>query len=67
MKYANKINSKFSMVLGDNELAENKAVLKNMNTGETKDVSIPNGLVEAIYKANLEIVLEDVQNAAENL
>ena len=67
MKYANKINSKFSMVLGDNELAENKAVLKNMNTGETQDVSIPNGLVEAIYKANLEIVLEDVQNAAENL
>lgn len=34
MKYADKIGAKFSMVIGDNELAENKATVKNMDTGE---------------------------------
>ena len=39
MKYADKIGARFSMVLGDNELAENKARLKNMETGEIKEVA----------------------------
>ena len=32
MKYADKIGAKFTMVLGDNELQEGKAELKNMGT-----------------------------------
>ena len=34
MKYADKIGAQFSMVLGDNELEENTATVKNMNSGE---------------------------------
>ncbi len=40
MKYADKLGAKFSMVLGDNELAENKATLKNMTNGETAETEI---------------------------
>ncbi|MDT8716248.1 histidine--tRNA ligase [Clostridium sp. 19966] len=48
MKYANKINSKFSVVLGEDELANRTAKLKNMNTGDIFDVNIDN--YEGIYK-----------------
>ncbi len=34
MKYADKLGSKFSIVIGDNELDENSANLKNMKNGE---------------------------------
>ena len=40
MKYANKINASFSMVLGDNEIESNTAKLKNMTTGEQFDVKL---------------------------
>lgn len=38
MKYADKIGARFSMVLGDNELEENKAKVKNMITGEQTEI-----------------------------
>lgn len=40
MKYADKLGAMYSLVLGDNEVDSNKAVLKNMLTGETKDISL---------------------------
>ncbi|MGN0441461.1 MAG: histidine--tRNA ligase [Acutalibacteraceae bacterium] len=40
MKYADKIGAKFSLVLGDNEIAENKAELKNMETGEKTKINL---------------------------
>ena len=40
MKYANKIGAKFSLVLGDNELEENKANIKNMQSGEQTEISL---------------------------
>lgn len=40
MKYADKIGAKFSVVIGENEIAENKAMLKNMETGENTPVSL---------------------------
>ena len=40
MKYAGKIGAKFTMVLGDNELQEGKAEMKNMKTGEKRKISI---------------------------
>jgi histidyl-tRNA synthetase len=42
MKYANKIKARYTLVLGDNELAENKAKLKNMATGEEVEITISN-------------------------
>ena len=39
MKYADKLGAKFSLVLGDSELEEQKAKVKNMATGEQKEIS----------------------------
>ena len=40
MKYANKINARFVIILGDTEVESGKVELKNMMTGETKDIHI---------------------------
>ncbi len=40
LKYANKLGAKYTVVIGDTEVESNKAVLKDMNTGEEKDVSL---------------------------
>ncbi len=40
MKYANKINAKYALVLGDNEIENNCAKLKNMSSGEQFDISL---------------------------
>ena len=40
MKYADKIGAKYSIVLGDDELAAGKADMKNMETGEKKKISL---------------------------
>ena len=40
MKYANKIGAAYSIILGDNELAEGKAKLKNMQSGEESEISL---------------------------
>lgn len=40
MKYANKIGSRFSMVLGEDEVDSMQADLKNMETGETVSVKL---------------------------
>lgn len=46
MKYADKIGAKYSMVLGDDELANQSAELKNMKTGEKKKVNLAADFVE---------------------
>ncbi len=38
MKYADKIGAKFSMVLGENEIEQGKAVIKNMSSGEQTEI-----------------------------
>jgi len=40
MKYANKIGAAFTMVLGDNELSEGKAKLKEMESGEESELRL---------------------------
>ena len=40
MKYANKIGSAFSMIIGDNELEAGSAKLKNMTTGEETEITL---------------------------
>ena len=42
MKYADKIGAKFSMVLGDNEIEQGKAVIKNMSSGEQTEIVLDN-------------------------
>lgn len=48
MKYADKLQAKFSMVLGDNEVETNKASLKNMQTGENNETELT---VQALFQA----------------
>lgn len=57
MKYADKIGAKFSLVIGDNEIAENKAKLKNMQSGEQREVSLDENFLTEFYDA-----LFDAQN-----
>ncbi|HOM03325.1 MAG TPA: histidine--tRNA ligase [Acetivibrio sp.] len=40
MKYADKLGAKYSIVLGDDEIDSGKAVLKNMETGDQKEISL---------------------------
>jgi histidyl-tRNA synthetase len=40
MKYADKIGAKYSIVLGETEVHEGKAKLKNMTTGEEKEICL---------------------------
>lgn len=40
MKYASKINAQYSMVIGDSEIENNKAMLKNMDTGDMAEVEL---------------------------
>lgn len=40
MKYANKIGAKNTVIIGADELAQNKAHIKNMETGEQTEVSL---------------------------
>lgn len=40
MKFANKINAGFTMVLGETEIEEGKASLKNMATGENTEIQL---------------------------
>lgn len=42
MKYADKISAKYTLVLGENEINEKKAQLKNMQTGEKTTINIEN-------------------------
>ena len=39
MKYADKIGAKYTAVMGENEINENKITVKNMKTGESFDMS----------------------------
>lgn len=42
MKYANKMCSKYSMILGDDEVNLNIAKIKNMETGEQTEINLDN-------------------------
>ncbi|MCL2049981.1 MAG: histidine--tRNA ligase [Defluviitaleaceae bacterium] len=40
MKYANKLNARYTMILGETEIAENAANIKNMETSEQERVQL---------------------------
>lgn len=47
MKYANKINAAYTMVIGDNEIESGKAKLKNMSTGEETEIAVDDTFAES--------------------
>lgn len=42
MKYADKLGAKYTVVLGDDEVKNNRAVLKNMKNGEQAEIALDN-------------------------
>lgn len=40
LKYADKLNAKYSLVLGDDEIESGVAIIKNMYSGENKEIKI---------------------------
>ncbi len=49
MKYADKLGVRYTLILGDNEIESNKAQLKDMKTGEVKDISLDT-LIDRLIK-----------------
>ena len=60
MRYANKINAVFTLVLGDSELESGKAKLKCMANGEEKEISLDN-IISEIYNARLDMLAEAIK------
>lgn len=56
MKYADKIGVKFSMVLGDNEIEQGKAVVKNMSSGEQTEIVLDDTFAEKFMVLQLAAV-----------
>ena len=50
MKYADRIKAKKLLVIGENELAEGKAKIKNMETGEESEVALNSDSILEIIK-----------------
>ena len=53
MKYADKLGARFSMVLGEDELKTGKGKLKDMKTGEQREVELGAELKEVLYDVTL--------------
>ena len=60
MKYANKIGASFVMVLGGNELAEKKAKLKNMETGEQIEIALDDTFEEKFDDIAVQYMFHDI-------
>ena len=57
MKYADKSGAEFSMVLGDDEIAANRAKVKNMKTGEQTELALDESFAE---KFSVMTIMPDV-------
>lgn len=65
MKFANKIGAKFTLVLGDDELNNNTAKLKNMQSGEETEIALSElseELLSALNKSALENLTDSIFN-----
>ncbi len=60
MKYADKTGAKFNVVIGDNEVENGTAKLKNMQTGDTKEISLET-FVSSYYSISLDDQLKDLE------
>lgn len=50
LKYADKIGAKFVVVIGDSELERNRAMLKNMSTGEEHEISLGEDFIDEFFE-----------------
>ncbi|MEA5010954.1 MAG: histidine--tRNA ligase [Angelakisella sp.] len=67
MKYANKIGAKYSIVLGEDELAKNEAVLKSMFSGSTRPVPLGDTFTDVVYEEILNTAYNDLEEAMDTI
>ncbi|MBP5617859.1 MAG: histidine--tRNA ligase, partial [Clostridia bacterium] len=67
MKYANKLGARYTVVLGDEEREKKAARLKNMLTGEEKEIALPDGLISALYDSEIENALNDLNASLDGM
>lgn len=60
MKYADKLGACFNIVLGDREVEEGKAKLKNMKNGQSKDIDLTT-FVSGFYSISMDEQLKDLE------
>ena len=61
MKYADKIGALYSAVLGDNEIDQNKCNIKDMKTGEIKEISLDD-FSEQFMQIKLDAALNSLED-----
>ena len=64
-----KVGGIFAAMKGnsDDEVAAGKAKLKNMDSGEETEVSLPQGLVSAVYDAAITATIGNIEESVKNL
>ena len=62
MRFANKKEAAFSVVIGDDEVQTGKAKLKNMSNGEETEILL-DGICEELYKIKTEAYLTALENS----
>ena len=67
MKYADKIGARFSTVIGDDELKNDRCVLKNMADGAQQEVDLSDGLISALYDHQINNMIDSVTGSADLL
>lgn len=50
MKYADKLGASYTIVIGEQEITDQKVILKNMNSGEKHELCLGDGFVESVLK-----------------
>lgn len=66
MKYAGKLNARYVVVLGENELNEQKARLKNMDTSKERDIDLKN-IVKEFYSHSLDDSFAAMEESVEKM
>lgn len=61
MKYADKIGAQFSMVIGDNEIEQGIAKVKNMTTGEQTELAMDETFAQKFSQLQMTAKFADIQ------
>lgn len=64
MKYANKIGARFSAILGETELEQKKITIKNMGSGETREMVLDKDFIEHLADF---MAYEQLYNSCEDM
>ncbi len=67
MKYADKIRAKFTMVIGDSELENGKAKLRNMQTKEEKEISLDDNFFTEFFAVYVASSQQDLLNMMDKM